>query len=312
MALNDDTPTALTRSLGRATQDFADVFEDLAPDLLLVLGDRYELLAPVQAALIRGLPIAHIGGGEETLGAIDNAIRNAITMMADVHFVAAKDYHDRLLAMGKLEGSVHFVGSLGVENTSLVTLKPFAELQAELGLAAGRPLFLTTYHPVTRQPDRSLVGLDAMLAALDRFPEASIIFTGVNADPDHGQIDRRIRDYAGYNSGRVHFADSLGLVNYLSVMAEADAVIGNSSSGIFEAPPFKTPSINIGSRQDGRIKAASVIDCAEDPDAIEAALSKALSDSFLGEMKNMELPFPGDDVAGKILEILRSQLRFNP
>ena len=299
--LPDDAPSTILKAMGQALNQYADLFVELAPDMLLLLGDRSEILPAAEAALHLNIPIAHIGGGEETTGAIDNSIRHSVSHMSSLHFVAAEAYAERLISMGISPQSVFNVGSLGVENILSKPRRSFEEVHAELGLPNGRPLFLITYHPVTRDANMSLKGSKALLQALETFPDAALIFTGVNADAGRDELDRLFKNFVLAHKNRAFIAESLGVSNYLSVMSKADIVIGNSSSGLFEAPAMHVPSVNIGNRQTGRLKAASVIDCNEESKDIIAACEKALSPAFQKMTRDMEIPFNGKNVTQQIV-----------
>ena len=280
MLLSSDSPVGIAKSIGLGVIGFADALAALRPDVMVVLGDRYEILAAAQAAMVARIPIAHIHGGETTEGAIDESIRHALTKLSQLHFVAAEPYRRRVLQLGEDPACVFNVGAPGVENLRRLQLMDPKALEDSLGFDLSSPLFLVTYHPATLGELTPEAAMKALLEALDRFPQARIIFTMPNSDTDGRVIARLIEEYASARPGRAAVYTSLGQVRYLSALKLADAVIGNSSSGIIEAPACHTPTVNVGNRQEGRLKAASVLDCAEDADSIAAAIRRALDPGF--------------------------------
>lgn len=278
--LEDARPAAIARATGLALAGFVDAYERLAPEIVVVLGDRFEILAAAEAAALMHLPLAHIHGGELTEGMLDDAIRHAITKMAQLHFPAADAYARRLVQMGEAPERVFMVGAPGLDHLTRTPLLDRPQLEERLGFAlSGGPLLLVTYHPTTLGHDHAWAA-DQLVQALEQVPDARIILTGVNADPGNRPMRERFERFAAENPGRVLIRESLGQQNYLSTMRLADAVVGNSSSGLIEAPALRVPTINIGSRQDGRLKAASVVDCAENAGAIAAALAGVLNPAF--------------------------------
>lgn len=306
MLLASDTPVAVTKSLGLATIGFADVFDRLKPDIVVVLGDRYEILAAAQAAMVARVPLAHIHGGEATEGLIDEAIRHSVTKMAHLHFVAAEPYRRRVIQLGEHPSRVFNFGAPGVEHIRRASFLSRTELEEFLGIALRKPVFLVTYHPVTLSADSPAVAMTELLAALDAFPTASIIFTKTNSDPNGRIINDLIDDYVGRHPARAVAYDSLGQLRYLSLMKEADVIIGNSSSGLIEAPALRKPTVNIGPRQQGRLRAGSVVDCAETREAITQSIHKALSDEFQSQVCLVESPYGSGEVSKKIKEVLKT------
>ncbi len=289
---------AVTRALGRGVAAFADVLRDLAPDLLLVLGDRFEILAAVQAALIARVPVAHIAGGDITEGAFDDAIRHAISKMAHLHFATHAEAARRLRQMG--EARVHLSGSPGIDQL-LATPRLSREALAQSLDFPLRPRNLAiTFHPATLDDDDPLDQLDALLDALDHLgPDTGLIFTGANSDPGGDTLNARIAAFAdAHDNACLH--RSLGQQRYYSLVALADAVVGNSSSGLYEAPSLGTPTVNIGSRQDGRPRAASVIDCPAQAEAIVEAIHAACR----LDMAGVENPYGDGHAAERILAVL--------
>lgn len=300
----DDSKASVVRAMGHAVAGFADAYDQLHPDIVVVLGDRYEILAAAQAAALMRIPVAHIHGGEITEGAFDDAIRHAITKLSTYHFTAAEAYRTRVVQMGEQPQHVWNVGALGIDNIRHETLLGKDDLARELGIDLSSPLFVVTYHPVTMAADDGLDGARAMIKALEAQSDAHCIVTGVNADPAHKAVADALDAFVARTAPRTVFVPTLGRVAYLSVLACADAVIGNSSSGIIEAPSLGVPTINIGPRQDGRLRAPSVIDCAAQADAISAALVRALSADMKKTAKQRANPCAQDETAQSIVDRL--------
>jgi len=301
-----DNAGSVSRSIAAGVVGMADAFDQLKPNVLVVLGDRYEILSAVQAALIARIPVAHIHGGEVTEGAFDEAIRHAITKMAHIHFTSAEVYRHRVIQMGEAPQSVHFVGAPGLDDLKQKDFANRDELEEYVGIELKTPFVLATYHPVTLDEKKSVVGIHALISALSKLKYASIIFTGVNADPGLEAIDAVIQEFAKRYPDRVKTIDSLGQHRYLSAMNLADVVIGNSSSGIIEAPALQTPTVNIGSRQDGRLRAPSIIDCDENVEDVSAAIERALSTTFKNHIKAMTLPYGDGTASARMIEVLRT------
>jgi len=279
MLLSSDTPVGTAKSMGLGLIGFADAFSRLDPDLVVVLGDRFEMWAAAQAAFVGRRILAHIHGGETTEGAFDEGIRHSLTKISHYHFVAAEPYRDRVVQMGEHPDRVFTVGAPGLDHVHRTPLLDRETLAKSLDMSLERPLFVVTLHPATLDTPDAESAADALIEALDTFPEAHIVVTEANADPQGRAINRRMRSFAESRRNTRVFT-SLGQVRYLSLVQEADAVIGNSSSGILEAPAFRTPTVNIGSRQKGRLRAPSVVDCAVDSDAIADAIRTVLSSAF--------------------------------
>ena len=296
--LSSDTPVGITRSLGLGVTGFGEAFERLAPDIVVVLGDRYETFAAAQAAMLARIPIAHIHGGEITEGAMDDAMRHAITKLSHLHFTAAEPYRTRVIQLGEHPDRVFSTGAIGLDNIDRLDLLDRAGLEAETGIPAGQGFFLVTYHPVTAGTGGEDREAEEMLNAFDGFGDYAVLLTGVNADPGHDHIAGLLSAYAEAQPNRVSMHGSLGQLRYLSAMKHSAGVIGNSSSGIIEAPALGVPTINIGDRQKGRLRAPSVLDCDGTKDAITAAIERALDPGFLAGLKDMDLPYgtPGASV----------------
>lgn len=306
MLLSSDTSVGIAKSVGLATIGFADIWERLKPDVIVLLGDRYEILAAAQAALIARIPIAHLHGGEVTEGAIDESIRHAITKMAHLHFAAAEPYRKRIIQLGEHPERVYNVGAPGLDNIKKLNLLDEQQFEESTGFRLSELNFLVTYHPVTATKQDNEISILNLLEALDDFPDARIIFTKANADADGRIINHWIDRYVAKNANRTIAFDSLGQVRYLSAIKHVQVVIGNSSSGIIEVPLFKKPTVNIGDRQKGRLKAASVIDCSEDREEISQAIKKALSPDFRKHLNDVESLYGIGDTAEKIIAVLKT------
>ena len=277
MLLSGDTPSAITKSTGLGMIGFADAFADLKPDLVLVLGDRFEILAASIAALYARIPIAHIHGGETTTGAFDEAIRHSITKLAWWHFVAAKEYYKRVIQLGEDPERIFDVGGLGVDAIRKAKLLSQKELIKDTGIKFDKKNLLITYHPVTLEKQSSQKHFQSLLDVLNDLKDVYLIFTMPNADLDGRIIKKMIDAFVTNNRERSISFTSMGHLNYLSTIQFVDGVVGNSSSGLMEAPTFKIGTINIGERQSGRLKAESVIDCKPLKRSIMLALRKLYS-----------------------------------
>ena len=302
MQLTTDTSAGITRSLGLAVMGFADTFDRLQPDLVVLLGDRYEILAAAQAALIAKIPVAHIAGGDTTEGAFDEAIRHSITKMAHLHFVTNEPAARRVRQLGENPAHIHTVGSPGIDVIRKVTLLDRPSLERELGFRFLERNLLVTFHPVTLDERSSGDQFRDLLTAIDRLGAGvGAIFTMPNADPDGKAIIDMINGYVATRPRAKAFA-SLGQVRYLSAVAQVDAVVGNSSSGLYEVPSFKKPTVNIGDRQKGRLQASSVINCRPDAGDIERAIREA----FVKDCSGAVNPYGNGDSAGRIVRELKN------
>lgn len=279
MLLSSDTPSSISKSMGLAMVGFADYFERLKPDLLIVLGDRYETLAVSIAAMNQRIPIAHLYGGEKTEGAIDESIRHAITKLSYLHFTSTEEYRERVIQLGEHPDRVFCVGAIGIENILNVELMEKLELEHALNFNLDKPFAMVTFHPTTLENNHSKEQFENLLEACKSFKNMSFIFTKANADTDGRIINKMIDDYVNENDHAVAFT-SLGLTRYLSALRYCNLVIGNSSSGLIEAPSFKIPTVNIGDRQKGRLQAPSVINCNPVAMEIEKSIRLALSENF--------------------------------
>lgn len=302
--LSSDAPVAIVNAMGLATAGIGQALERLAPDLVILLGDRYEILCAAQATLVMGIPIAHLHGGESTVGVVDEAFRHSITKMAQVHFVAADEYRRRVIQLGEAPERVYTVGALGLDAISELETMPRAALEAYVGLELEPPVFLMTCHPETLRGDASGLA-EALVGALSAFPDATMIVTGTNADTAGSVIANRLQTFVRDNPARARLIVNLGQTRYLNLMREADVVIGNSSSGILEAPSLGSPTVDIGVRQQGRLRAPSVIHCDADKDAIEAAIGRALTPEFKSIAARKESPFGTPGASERIVETLK-------
>ncbi len=305
MLLSSDTPVGIAKSIGLATIGFADTFQRLKPDILVLLGDRFEILAAAQAAMVARIPIAHLHGGELTEGLIDEAIRHSVTKMAHLHFVANEIYRQRVIQLGEQPNRVFNYGAPGLDNINRLKLLDKKELEIALDFKLNPLVFLVTYHSVTLY-DNSEHSILHLLRALDQFPDASIIFTKPNADTDGRILIEMMDEYVENHSDRVRAFTSLGQTLYLSAIKNADVVIGNSSSGLIEVPAFKKATVNIGDRQKGRLKASSVIDCEENEMHITEAIYKALSPEFQDSLCNVYSPYGEGNASRRIKEQLKA------
>lgn len=308
MLLSGDSDAAITKSIGLGMIGFADAFEQLKPNLIVLLGDRFETFAAATAGYLAKIPIAHLHGGETTEGATDEALRHAITKMSHLHFTSAEEYRNRVIQLGESPERVFNVGAIGLDNIKSLELLSREELSNQLGHDFNKATVLVTYHPVTLEKNTAEAQIAELLHALDKFPDLKIIFTLPNADADGRIIIKKIEEYVQANENRAKSFTSLGQLRYLSVLQFVKAAIGNSSSGILEVPSFKIPTINIGDRQTGRIKPESVIDAANDKKSIIEAVKRALSKDFQAICEKTSNPYGDGQAANRILQILK---RFN-
>lgn len=303
MLLSSDTANATTKSVGLATIGFADAYEDLKPDMIVVLGDRYEILAAVSAALFYKIPVAHLHGGEITEGAYDDCIRHAITKMSHLHFTSTEEYRQRVIQLGEDPKRVFNVGAPGIENIKKVPLMDKKELESTLdGFTFNDKTILITYHPVTLENSTAEEQIQNLLSALDEYHDIKIIFTLPNSDTDGRVIIRLINEYVSKHQEKAIAYPSLGLKRYLSALQFVKAVVGNSSSGIIEVPSFGIPTLNIGDRQKGRIAADSVINCGTSKKDIQEGLDKVLNSGHT-EIYN---PYEGKNTTSDILHVLKT------
>ena len=306
MLVSSDTPVGITKSMGLAMMGFADAMAELQPDLLLVLGDRYEIFAASASAMIARIPIAHLHGGESTEGLIDEPIRHSITKMAHLHFVAADEYRHRVIQLGEQPENVFRVGGLGVDNLLHLKLLNRNELEAALDFKLGARNLLITFHPVTLEYSTSGEQMTELLAALASLDNTGLIFTMPNADTDGRTLFKQIDAFCAHHHNARAYT-SLGQLRYLSCIQHVDGVVGNSSSGIAEVPSFHKGTINIGDRQRGRLRAASVIDCAADRASISKAIKHLLSPRFQATLLSVDNPYGNGGASAAIVKILEKQ-----
>lgn len=304
--LSGDSPAATVKSMGLTQIGMADAFSSLRPDLVVILGDRYEMLAAAAAALIFRIPIAHLYGGETTLGAYDDSIRHAITQLSDFHFTSTREYAQRIISMGKAPASVHWVGALGVDNIHSTATMTLPELEKSLGFSLGAKYVVVTFHPVTTQPGEEEKQTAALLSALAKIIAEGykILFTMPNSDTGGKKVAALIREWSLRHPESVTAVGSLGRVRYYSALAHATAVVGNSSSGLIEAPSFGIPTLNIGDRQKGRARGASVIDTDTSEDGIAAGLATVLSAEFRTKAASASNPYEKSGTLEAITSIL--------
>lgn len=304
MLLSSDTPTGVSKSMGLGMIGFAEAIEQLQPDLMLVLGDRFEIFAGAAAAMVARVPLAHLHGGETTEGVIDEAIRHAITKMSHLHFVAAEPYLRRILQLGEPPDRVFLVGGLSIDNIQKLELLDRDALEAALDFKLGARNLLVTFHPVTLEPATAGRQMSELLAALDALEDTHLIFTMPNADPDGRILIEMIEQFVASRPYARAYT-SLGQLRYLSCIRHVDGVVGNSSSGLAEVPSFRKGTINIGDRQRGRLKAESVIDCAPEREDIAAALKMLYSQTFQAGLTSVRNPYGEGGASAKVVQILQ-------
>jgi len=301
MLLSSDTSSSIAKSIGLAQISFSDAYEDLKPDLLVVLGDRYEIFAAASTAMIMNIPIAHLHGGETTEGAFDEAIRHSITKMSHLHFTATNEYKNRVIQLGENPSKVFNVGGLGIENIKRLNLLSKEEFEKSINFKLNKKNILVTFHPVTLEKSTAKDQFQELLNAIDELEDTNIIFTKANSDSDGRIINQMCDEYVAKNSYKSVVFTSLGQLRYLSALQYMDAVVGNSSSGLIEVPSFKITTINIGDRQRGRIKAKNVKDCI--PKKCEIlALLKGINNK---EFKNIENPYGDGCASQKIINEIK-------
>ncbi|HDL20052.1 MAG TPA: UDP-N-acetylglucosamine 2-epimerase (hydrolyzing) [Nitrospirae bacterium] len=307
MPLSSDTEKAIATSMGIGMVGFAKAYEKLKPDILLVLGDRFEILSAVSAAVPFRIPVAHIHGGETTEGAMDELFRHAITKMSHIHFPTTKEYADRIIQMGENPENVFCYGAPGLDNISRLNRHEKEELANELQIPPDKKLGSVTFHPVTLEDNTAEAQIEELLQALKKITDIYWVFTMSNADTGGRVIMQKTADFLLGNPEAGMSFSSLGQIRYLSLLKHAVVMVGNSSSGLIEAPSFELPVVNIGDRQKGRVRAKNIIDV---PDCVNgkiaAAVKKALSRGFRESLKGLESPYGNGDASPKILDILKN------
>lgn len=302
--LSADTPSAISKSMGLAMISFADYFERLKPDMLIVLGDRYETLAVASVATNQRIPIVHLHGGEKTEGAVDEAIRHAITKLSYLHFTSTEEYRNRVIQLGESPDRVFCVGALGVENIMKEQLMKISELEESIGFKLDKPYAVVTFHPVTLENSSAQKQIIELLDACKTFKNMKFIFTKANSDAEGRIINQEIDKFVINNEDALSIT-SLGMKRYLSALKYAKFVIGNSSSGIIEAPSFGIPTINIGDRQKGRIQADSVINCEPVKENIVNSINIAVGEEFISKSKQAINPYGDGNTSLKIVDIIK-------
>lgn len=305
MLLSSDTPSGIVKSMGLGMIGYTDALNRLKPDITVVLGDRFEALAFAIASFVNRIPIAHLYGGEITEGAIDDAFRHSITKLSYLHFTSTEEYRKRVIQLGEEPERVFNVGALGIDNIKKMKLLNKDEIESKLGIKFKSKNLLITYHPVTLKKDESEKEFKALLNVLREMEDTLFIFTKPNADTEGRKIIKLIEEFVKENNHKAISFTSLGQLNYLSIMQYVDAVVGNSSSGIIEAPSLKVPTINIGDRQKGRIRAKSIIDCKGSEEDIKEALDIIFDKKFRETIKNISNPYGDGNSARKIKNILK-------
>ena len=299
----DDAVTTV-KSMAKALAGFADAYNELRPDLVVVLGDRYEILAAATAALIERIPIAHIHGGEVTEGAFDDAIRHSITKMSQLHFASTEAYRKRIIQLGEQPDRVFYTGAVGVENVKRLPLMSKEEVEKEIDFKIDENTILVTYHPVTLGNRTAKDDIDDFIASLEERKDLRVIFTMPNSDTGSQFIVEAVNGFVGRNRGRAKAFKSLGVVRYLSVMKQVAAVVGNSSSGIVEVPSFGIPTLNIGDRQKGRIQAESTYNCLPDKVSVLKGLDTVLSKEFRELASKVHNPYEKANTAEEIFKVI--------
>ena len=305
--LVSDTPVGIAKAMGLGTISAAESFARLEPDVLVLLGDRFEALAVAQAAMCARIPIAHIHGGEITEGLIDEAVRHSLTKMSHLHFTATEPYRQRVIQLGEKPQSVFNFGAPGIDSIVKLSLAERQKLDEQLKFdLEGAPYFLVTYHPVTLEADGAVEAMQNMLSALDDYPDHKLLMTYPNADTNGHLLIELLEEYKKGAADRVLLSRSLGQFRYLSAMKHCAAVIGNSSSGLIEVPTFNKPTVNIGNRQGGRLAGETVICCGESYEDIKAAIAEALSESFTQKCQQAKNPYGEGNASQQIVDVLKT------
>lgn len=305
MLTSSDTSVGIAKSMGLGLIGFADALNDLKPDLIVVLGDRFEIFSAVAAALVARIPVAHLHGGETTEGAFDEALRHSITKMSHLHFVAVAEYRQRVIQLGEQPECVFLVGGLGVDNIRRLELLTRAELEVSLGFKLGQRNLLITFHPVTLEPTTAASQMTELLSVLTELQDTQLIFTLPNADTEGRALIRMVEQFVAQHRNACVFT-SLGQLRYLSCIAHVDGVVGNSSSGMAEVPSFKKGTINIGDRQRGRLQAASVINCEPSRQSIATAIERLYDTDFQASLNSVRNPYGEGGASERVVKILKN------
>lgn len=305
MLLSSDTSIGISKSMGLAMISFSELYERIRPDIIIVLGDRYEIFAAVSAANISRIPIAHIHGGETTEGAYDEALRHCITKMSYLHFTSTEIYRNRVIQLGEHPERVFNVGAIGIENIKTLSLLSKKELEQEINFNLDYRYAIVVFHPVTLENNTAKVQFEEILNALEKMDELNILFIKGNSDSSGRVINQMIDDITKKNPKKYTSFTSLSILQYLSAMKYCEVVVGNSSSGILEAPSFKKPTINIGDRQKGRIQSKSIINCEPKADMIYTSLKKSISEEFKTEISDVINPYGEGNVSLEIIDKIK-------
>lgn len=309
MLLCSDTPIGISKSMGLGMISFSEVYVRLKPDLVIVLGDRFEIFAAVSAAFVANIPVAHLHGGESTEGSIDEGFRHCITKMSYLHFTSTEDYKKRVIQLGEDPSRVFNVGAIGIDNIINLKLLSKEDLENKIKFTFGERTILVTFHPLTLERNSSKKQFKNLLEAIDEIENIKIIFTKANADTAGRIINKMIDEYVSKNHQKSTKYSSMGQLLYLSTMQYVNAVVGNSSSGIIEAPTMKIPTVNIGDRQKGRVQSKTIINCKPTKASIKRAINLAFSSDFKDKVKNSMNPYGNGDVSSKIYSIINKFLQ---
>ena len=304
MLTGSDTPVGIAKSMGKGLIGFADALNELKPDLIVVLGDRFEIFSAVVAALVARIPVAHLHGGELTEGAFDEAIRHSITKMSHLHFVATDEYRRRVIQLGEQPQRVFTVGGLGIDNILRLKLFKREELEAVLNFKLGKKNLLITFHPVTLENDAGVKQMGELLKALRKIKKTQLIFTLPNADTNSRKLIKMVKRFVSQHPNARAYS-SLGQLRYLSCIAQVDGVVGNSSSGLAEVPSFRKGTINIGDRQQGRLQATSVINCQATRQSIGIAIRRLYSRDFQARLSQVRNPYGTGGASDKVVKSLK-------
>jgi GDP/UDP-N,N'-diacetylbacillosamine 2-epimerase (hydrolysing) len=303
--LSSDSAIGISKSIGLGVISFAECLDELKPDILIVLGDRFEVFSVVTAAMINRIPVAHFHGGESTEGLIDEPIRHSVTKMTHLHFTSTEFYRNRVIQLGEQPDTVFNVGALGIESINKLKLLNRKDFELSINRPLSKLNVLVTFHPVTLESSSTEVQFKELLTSLDILEECLIIFTKANADTDSRIINSLIDEYVLKNPQKAIAFTSLGQLRYLSALQYVDMVVGNSSSGLLEAPSFKIPTINIGDRQRGRVKGDTIIDCCPESGSINDAIKKAISKEFKESIHQSKNPYGEGNPSESVIEILK-------
>ena len=303
--LSSDSAVGVSKAIGLACIGFADSYDQLTPDIVTVLGDRYEMLSVAATAMVARIPIAHIHGGELTFGAIDDSIRHCITKMSNLHFVANHQYRKRVIQLGENPDNVYNVGGMGVDCINSIQLLSKRDLEDELKVLFAKRIFLITYHPATTSSGDSVEEIEQILSALTEFKDTTMVFTMPNADANGRKILQKIKSFCDMTPSAFLFSN-LGQRKYFSCLRYVNLMIGNSSSGLLEAPSFALPVVNIGSRQEGRLKGDNVIDCSPSKLEIVNAIHHGLSPNFVDSLTSVKNPYGDGGATSRIVDVFES------